>query len=136
MNREELKNVLPYGEPMLLLDEAIQDNNTSYGIYLVKGDAFFMQGHFTKEPVVPGVILCEILAQSAYILFIDEMPEGKRALFTGISKARSRLPVHSGQTIRTECRIVRSKGSFYFVRGLVKVEGKMCASAELSFALV
>lgn len=77
MNREEIKTILPHREPMLLLDDVNSQDGVAVGHYHVKGDEFFLQGHFPGNPIVPGVILCEILAQSACILMKDAMEDGK-----------------------------------------------------------
>ena len=133
MNREELKTILPHREPMLLLDEAEVKEGAAHGTYRVRGDEYFLQGHFPGNPIVPGVILCEILAQSACVLLKGEASDGITTLYTGIDRARFRAPVHPGDTIRTECRILRSRGPFHFAKGTVRVEEKVCAEAEFSF---
>lgn len=135
MQREEIKNILPHREPMLLLDEVEKQNDTAVGHYTVRGDEFFLQGHFPGNPIVPGVILCEILAQSACVLLEDAMSEGKIPVYTGLDKVRFRNPVHPGDTIETQCRIKRAKHPFYFAEGTASVNGKVCVSAEFSFAV-
>ena len=80
MNREELKNILPHREPMLLLDEAeLTEEGEAIGRYRVKGDEFFLQGHFPDMPVMPGVIQLEIMAQTCCALMQDEVKEIGRA---------------------------------------------------------
>ncbi len=135
MNREELKTILPHREPMLLLDEASVFKDNAIGSYYVRGDEFFLQGHFPNQPVVPGVILCEILAQTACVLMKDSVLKGQIPLYTGIEKVRFRAPVHPGDQIYTECRIVRSMAPFYFAEGTVSVDGKVCVTAQFSFAI-
>ena len=109
--------------------------NATFGIYTVKGDEFFLDGHFPGFPIVPGVILCEILAQSTAILLKDKMQEGKVCLYTGLDKVRFKSPVLPGDRFETKCRIVRSKGIFYFAEGEGYVGEELKIKAEYSFAL-
>ena len=134
MNREELQTVLPHRDPMLLVDEVTLDGDTARGSYQVRGDEFFLQGHFPGHPIVPGVILCEMLAQSACVLLKDKT-DGQIPLYTDLDHVRFRSPVFPGDTVQTTCRIVRSKGPFYFAKGEIRVEDRLCVSADFSFAL-
>ena len=132
MNREELKNILPHREPMLLLDEAhLEEDGAAVGTYTVKGDEFFLKGHFPEEPVVPGVILCEIMAQTCAALF----KRSQTPMYAGLDNVRFRMPVRPGDTVRFVCRIIKSRGAFYFARGEGFVGEKMCIKGEFSFAV-
>lgn len=135
MNREEIMNILPHREHMLLLDEVENRDGNAVGRYTVRGDEFFLQGHFPGNPIVPGVILCEILAQSACILLADAMSGGKTPVYTGLNNVKFRSPVKPGDTIETQCHITRAKHPFYFAEGKVTVDGRLCVSAEFSFAI-
>lgn len=135
MNQEEIKTILPHRAPMLLLDQVEKEEDCAHGYYLVRGDEFFLQGHFPGKPVVPGVILCEILAQSACVLLADSLKAGQLPLYTGLDKVRFRHPVYPGNRIETFCRIKRAKHPFYFAEGSVQVGGQLCVSAEFSFAV-
>ena len=135
MNREEIKNILPHREAMLLLDEVEEQNGEAVGHYTVRGDEFFLQGHFPGHPIVPGVILCEILAQSACVLLKDALGEGKLPVYAGLNNVRFRSPVRPGDRIETRCHIKRAKHPFYFAEGTVSVGETLCVSAEFSFAV-
>lgn len=135
MNKEEIMKILPHREDMLLLDEAENKDGEAVGKYYVRGDEFFLRGHFPENPIVPGVILCEILAQSCCVLLQDKMSEGKTPVYTGLNKVKFRNPVRPGDTVITKCRIKREKHPFYFAEGTVTVEGRLCVSAEFSFAI-
>lgn len=136
MNREELKNLMPHREPMLLLDLAEKkEDGSAYGEYTIKGDEWFLQGHFPGNPVVPGVVQCEMLAQTCCVLLSGDM-EGSTPYFTGLDKVKFRGKVLPGDTLCMECVITKSKGSFYFARGKGYVGGKLCVSGEFSFAVV
>ena len=135
MTKDEIMEILPHREDMLLLDEASLDGADAVGHYHVRGDEFFLRGHFPGNPIVPGVILCEILAQSACVLMTDAMLDGKLPVYTGLNNVNFRSPVRPGDTIETRCRIKRAKHPFYFAEGTVTVEGRLCVSAEFSFAI-
>ena len=136
MKREEIKNLLPHREPMLLVDEIEMDEEgVAHGKYTVRGDEFFLQGHFPGNPVVPGVILCEIMAQSCALLMGDEI-KGKTPMYTGMDKVKFRAPVRPGDTIEITATIERRIANFYFTKAEARVDGRLCACGSLSFALV
>ena len=136
MNREELKNILPHRDNMLLLDEAECVEGEGHGKYLIKGDEFFLRGHFPGNPIVPGVIQCEILAQSACVLLQDAMADGKLGVYTGIKNVKFKSQVKPGDLFETKVRITRHSGPFYFAEGEGYVGDRLCVKGEFSFAVV
>ena len=136
MNKEEIMKILPHRASMLLIEEAVLEDGKAKGKYTVRGDEWFLDGHFPGNPVVPGVILCEILAQSACVLLEGEIAKEATPYLTGISSVRFKNPVKPGDTIETECIITKSKPPFYFASGQGSVDGKQCVKAEFSFAII
>ena len=105
MNKEELKEYLPHREPMLLVDRMeIDEEGICHAEYRVKEDEFFCRGHFPGNPVVPGVIQCEIMAQSCALLVKDEI-KGKTTLYTGIDKVRFKQVVKPGDLCEVTARL-------------------------------
>lgn len=135
MDRNEIMQILPHRDNMLLIDDVDDIDGTAVGHYTVKGDEFFLKGHFPNNPIVPGVILCEILAQSACVLLKDAMHGGKLPVYTGLNNVKFRSPVTVGDTVETRCHIKRAKHPFYFAEGTVTVGERLCVSAEFSFCI-
>lgn len=136
MNREEIKQIIPHREPMLLVDEAtVIDDKTAVGKYYVRGDEWFLQGHFPGNPVVPGVILCEMMAQTGAVILANRI-NGATPYFTGLNLVKFRQKVFPGDTLDITCQLTRERGIFFFAKAVGKVNGKLAVSAEFSFALV
>ena len=139
MQREQIMQLLPHRDTMLLVEQAQRlDAQTAEGFYTVRGDEWFLQGHFPGHPVVPGVVLCEMMAQTCCVLLSQEMTDGgdKLPMFTGLDKVRFKHPVVPGDTLRSVCTLTRAKPPFYFAEAKGYVADKLCVSAAFSFALV
>ncbi len=138
MNREDIMKIIPHREPMLLIDEVfLEEEGKAVGYYHVKGDEFFLQGHFPGNPIVPGVIQCEMMAQSACVMFKDKMEkEGTLPLYTGLNKVRFKGIIKPGDTIKIETKLIRESHPMYLLSGKLSVDGKLCMSGEFSFVIM
>lgn len=141
MSLTELESLLPHRKPMLLLDEVdLKEDETgqktAYGAKTIEPEAYYVQGHFPEQPIVPGVILCEILAQTSCVLLQGTIHNGTLPLLTAIEKAKFRQSVCPGDTFQTEVKLVKQKGPFYLMTGKGYVKGKLCVTADFSFMLV
>ncbi|MCL2456191.1 MAG: beta-hydroxyacyl-ACP dehydratase [Defluviitaleaceae bacterium] len=134
MNKTEIKKILPHREPMLLIDEAELNDGISVAKYTVRGDEFFLQGHFPENPVVPGVILCEMMAQSACLLV--KTNTAATPYFTSMDKIKFKKKILPGDCIIFKTEILKQKNIFYFVKSAGYVDDILCVSGELSFALI
>ena len=135
MDLEQIKEILPHREPMLLIDMAEVNGETSIGRYTVKGDEWFLKGHFPDNPIVPGVILCEMMAQSACALLAEYAGKAATPYFSGIDKVRFKHMVLSGDTIEFACNLKARKGPFFFINGVGKVGENLCVKGEFSFVV-
>ena len=136
MNKDEIKTFLPHREPMLLIETAfIDEEGVAHCTYRIKEDEFFTRGHFPGNPLVPGVILCEIMAQSCAILVKDEIP-GHLTLYAGIDRVRFKNAVKPGDLCEVSATLVERRGQLFFCSAKLSVNGKLCCKGEPSFALV
>ena len=136
MNREELKEYMPHREPMLLVDEIeIDDEGVAHAKYRIREDEFFCRGHFPGNPIVPGVIQCEIMAQSCALL-VKDLIKGHTTLYSGIDNVRFKNIVRPGDTCEITARLTSQRGMLFFCEASLKVNGKLCCKGNLSFALV
>lgn len=136
MTKEELKEYLPHREPMLLVDEMyMDDEGVCHAKYHVKENEYFCSGHFPGNPIVPGVIQCEIMAQSCALLVKDEI-KGKTTLYTGIDKVRFKNIVKPGDLCEVTATLKSRRGPVFYCQAELRVDGNLCCKGELSFALV
>ena len=134
MDREELKNYLPHREPMLLVDDVAMEGENCIGHYQVRGDEFFLQGHFPGYPVVPGVMLCEIMGQCSCALLLDVLP-GRLTFYAGLDNVRFKNQVRPGDRITVTSHIANRRGLTFFIDAEARVEGRLCAKGSLIFML-
>lgn len=135
---EQLEALLPHRWPFLLVDR-ISDcvpGRSARGIKCVSANEPFFQGHFPGYKVMPGVLILEALAQVGAAALLSE-PEnrGKLALFGGIKNARFKRQVRPGDVLELECELTERHGSVGFGTATARVDGKLAARAELTFAV-
>lgn len=135
---QEIKEIIPHRYPMLLIDrvEEIVAGEKVIAKKNVTINEPFFQGHFPHEPVMPGVLIIEAMAQAGAIalLSIEEF-KGKTAYFGGIDKAKFRKKVTPGDTLMLEVEILKVKSNAGIGKGVAKVDGKKVAEAELTFMI-
>ena len=142
LNKSEIIELLPHREPMLLIDELtdIVKLKSATAIMNVKKDAFYVNGHFPGNPVMPGVLIVEAFGQAAAALTahgIDPKEYANKLVFLmGVSKARFRNPVLPDCELHLDIEAIRSHGKVWKYKGTAKVDGKRMAEAEWSATIV
>lgn len=135
---KEIQEIIPHRYPMLLLDrvEELEPGKRVVAIKNVTINEQFFQGHFPVEPVMPGVLMIEALAQAGAVAILSmEEFKGKIAYFAGINKAKFRKKVVPGDTLKLEVEITKLKGSAGVGKAVAYVEGKKAVEAELMFII-
>ena len=135
---KEIEEIIPHRHPFLLVDQ-IEDyvpGEYAIGYKCVTFREDFFHGHFPEEPVMPGVLIIEALAQVGAIAILS-VPEnkGKIAYFGGIDKCKFKGKVVPGDKLKLETRIIKSKGPIGVGQAIASVDGKVVAKAELTFAV-
>ena len=142
LNKEQIKELLPHREPMLLIDELINIKklHSATAIVYVKEDSFFVQGHFPGEPVMPGVLIVEAFGQAAAALTangIDKSTyENKLVFLMTIEKAKFRNPVLPNCRLELYIEAVRSHGRVWKYKGEAFVGEKKMADAQWAATIV
>ncbi|MGZ3313440.1 MAG: 3-hydroxyacyl-ACP dehydratase FabZ [Caulobacteraceae bacterium] len=138
---QEILARIPHRYPFLLVDRA-EDYRPSESIVGIKCGTFnedFFQGHFPGNPVMPGVLIVEALAQTGAVLMsksLDVDVEGKAIMFMSIDEARFRQPVRPGDVLRLHVEVLKTRGDIYKFKGRALVEGKLVAQAEFAAMVV
>ena len=142
LNKREIAELLPHREPMLLIDELIDIKklHSATAIMNVKKDAFYVDGHFPGNPVLPGVLIVEAFGQAAAALTahgVDKKEyENKLVFLMSIEKARFRNPVIPNCRLELKIEAVRSDGRVRKYKGEAFVEGKRMSDAQWSATIV
>jgi beta-hydroxyacyl-ACP dehydratase FabZ len=137
----EIMKLLPHRYPMLLVDRVVEidpDGKRIVGLKNVSANEQFFQGHFPGNPVMPGVLIVEAMAQCAALLGLREMPDRDKKLFLfgGVDKARFRRPVVPGDQLRLECIVLHRRATSVKIHGKATVDGQLVAEAELFSILI
>ena len=142
LDKNQIENLLPHREPMLLINELIDIKklNSATGIVDVRKDSFFVQGHFPDQPVMPGVLIVEAFGQTAAALTahgIDKSTyEDKLVFLMGVEKARFRNPVIPDCKLLLKIEALRSHGRVWKYKGEAFVDNKKMADAMWSATIV
>ena len=138
LNIKEIMEIIPHRQPFLLLDQILEleEGIKAVGKKCVTYNEPFFAGHFPKEPVMPGVLIIEALAQTGAVALLS-LPElkGRIAYFAGINQAKFRGKVVPGDVLILETEIIKRKGPIGIGMAKAMVDGKIVAQAELTFAI-
>ena len=138
MDIKDIMNTIPHRSPFLLVDriEEMEEGKRIVGKQCVTYNEPFFAGHFPDQPVMPGVLIIEAMAQvGAVSLLSDDKYKGKTPLFGGIKNAKFRRKVVPGDVLRMEVEMTRVRGPLGIGEGKAYVDGELCAQAELVFAI-
>ena len=142
LNKKEIVELLPHREPMLLIDELINIKKlySATAIMNVKKNAFYVNGHFPNNPVMPGVLIVEAFGQAAAALTahgIDKKEyENKLVFLMSVEKAKFRKPVLPDCDLHLDIEAIRSHGRVWKYKGVAKVNNEKMAEAEWSATIV
>ncbi|MBE6841273.1 MAG: beta-hydroxyacyl-ACP dehydratase [Ruminococcus sp.] len=138
MNKQQIEEIIPHRDPFMLIDEVVEmvPGKSIVARKHIKEDEFWFKGHFPEKPVVPGVLLVEMLAQAGAVsmLSLDEH-KGKIGFLGGVDKAKFRRMVVPGDTVTLEVEMIKIKGPVGVGKAVASVDGEKAVTAEISFVL-
>ena len=138
LNIEQIQEIIPHRPPFLLVDKITDyvPGEWAKGIKAVTVNEPFFVGHFPQYRVMPGVLIIEALAQVGAVAILS-LPEnkGKLAFFGGIKNARFKKQVRPGDVLELSCELIERRGPVGFGKAVAKVDGKVAAQGELTFAI-
>ena len=134
---KEILKLIPHRYPFLLVDRIVEIHGSEkiVGIKNVSFNENFFQGHFPNRPVMPGVLICEAMAQVGAILADNARggrDDSKTFVLTGLDNVKFKRPVEPGDQLRMELTCLKRRGSFWKMQGVATVDGKVVAQAEIS----
>lgn len=134
---KRIMECIPHRYPLLLVDRILEyvPHESAVGLKNVTFNEQFFQGHFPGNPVMPGVLIVEAMAQTAGILVVHSLGDagmGKSVYFMTIDSAKFRKPVTPGDSMHIHVQCLKSRGNVWKFRGETKVDGVLCAEAEYS----
>lgn len=138
MDIKEIMEIIPHRQPFLLVDriEELEPGKRAVGKKCVTYNEPFFNGHFPQEPVMPGVLILEALAQTGAVAVLSlEENKGKTVYFAGIDKAKFKRKVVPGDVLTLELEIVKQKGPIGVGNAKATIDGKVAATAEMTFAV-
>ncbi len=138
LNNVEIKNIIPHRYPFLLVDRVleVEPGKSITAIKNVTTNEPFFQGHFPDYPVMPGVLICEALAQTAGIaVAMQEEQKNKLGLFASIDEFKIKRQVFPGDTLKLEAEILSCKMGIVKAKVTASVEGKVAAQGQIKFAM-
>ena len=139
LNKEEIKKIIPQRDPFLMIDEveSLEPGKSAVCYKNVDENEYYFKGHFPGNPIMPGVLIAESLAQTGAVAILSvEENKGKNALFAGIDKMKFKKVVKPGDRLKLEVSIIKQKGPIGVGEAIASVEGQLVAKCELTFALV
>ncbi|NJD02625.1 MAG: 3-hydroxyacyl-ACP dehydratase FabZ [Ruminiclostridium sp.] len=139
LNNMEIRNIIPHRYPFLLVDKVleVEPGKSITAIKNVTANEPFFQGHFPDYPVMPGVLICEALAQTAGIaVAMQDDHKNKMGLFASIDEFKIKRQVVPGDSLKLEAEILSCKMGIVKARVTASVEGKIAAEGEIRFAMV
>lgn len=139
LDKKEIEKIIPQRDPFLMIDEveSFIPGESAVCYKNVNSDEWYFKGHFPNNPIMPGVLITESLAQAGAIAILSmEENKGKNALFGGIDKMKFKKMVVPGDRLKLEVKIIKRKGPIGVGEGIATVDGKIAARGELTFAVV